>query len=271
MSNHAKYRLSFLTIIIFAMMLVGCSNGDSEIDSSNDVSTNEEVSANVEEDKDEKEKSEGKNEDLAIYSDNINTSPTIRDIVDVFAKLQLSYSNQEEIDENDNSNFTYEWLGEEELDGETVDKIKIHILIDSEFENYEEYADLWVDKEGTVVQLINEHDTVYTIGGEDDVEYAEMMYTMRILFPFTFVDEHVRPYLNPSLSTLTDHETGTEQLFGETVETHTIKAIGADDFHIDHSESTFAYFNGLEVALSSVIEGEFPDYFNLNIIDFEVK
>lgn len=134
------------------------------------------------------------------------------DIVNNFTHLHFVHKYLKDIEVD----MLYEVKGEEELDGETMEKIYVRLKYLKEDSPYSEY-DFWLRPSGEVVQTFN-YESEYTNRENGNKILAEAL--KNFLEPFEYFDDRYREALQEGYWSVREMEVKNDQVAGHDVKIH---------------------------------------------------
>src|SRR5699024_3022190 len=169
-------------------------------------------------------------------------SPALGTIIDAFQNLEFTMDTEivnddGEVTEEINQKVVYEYLGEEELDGETVDHIKI--LLSGTGDTDAEY---WINQDRKAVKLIRNGKE------EEDPTAFNPMYISILLEPFRDFEHNLASHVSKGNYKVTDHSTGEVEMLGETYESLRVEAEN-DDSNIaeQYTKAEVYYYDKFQI------------------------
>lgn len=242
-------RMSWRTILltISLIVLVACGGNDNHgqdagINSNDEVAANNKEESNEAEDKEEKAASGDAD---IVKRKGVIVSPTLGKIIDTFQKLEFTMDTDvldegEELENEINQKITYEYLGEEELDGETVDYIKI--TLDAMGESEGEY---WINQDGIAVKLIKDGEE------EGDSTAFNSLFFPTLLEPFRQFESALASHVSQGDFKVTDHSTDEVEVLGGAYESLRVDAENdGSDIGEQYSKAEVYYYDEFQIISS---------------------
>lgn len=256
----AKMSWRTLLVSIVLIVLVACGGNDN-----NDQDV--EVVANNTEQKNEGEDTEEKaasGDGDIVNRKGVIASPSLENIIDTFQKLEFTMDTEVmdengELDNEINQKITYEYLGEEEVDGETVDhiKIKLEAMGDSE-------GEYWINQDGISVKMIRDGNE------EEDPTAFDNIFLTTLLEPFRQFENDLASHVSQGNFKITDHSTSEVDVLGEVYESLQVDAENdGSNIGEQYSKAEVYYYDEFQIISSIEIMEDFVRDRKIEMLEIE--
>lgn len=251
MFDIAKRSWRILLISVGVIVLVACG-GNNNVEQDAEATRNDAKQENAE--KDTRNNASSDDADL-LQRKGVFESPALGTIIDTFENLEFTMDTEivnddGEVTEEINQKVVYEYLWEEELDGEAVDHIKISLSGTGDTD-----GEYWINQDRIAVKLIRNGKE------EEDPTAFNPMYISILLEPFRDFEHNLASHVSKGNYKVIDHSIGEVEMLGETYESLRVEAEN-DDSNIaeQYTKAEVYYYDKFQIIHSiEILENSVRD------------